>query len=75
MQPQPDHGVEDLVLRPEMVVEIAARNADRRRDVGEGGRLEAVFIEQPVGRLDDLLPGRGRCHPFLSHSLPANAKQ
>jgi hypothetical protein len=52
-----DHRVEDLVLGPEVVVEVAARDLHRGGDVRERGVLVALAVEQPVGRLDDGLAG------------------
>jgi hypothetical protein len=52
-QPSVDHGRQDLVLRLEIVVEVPARDADGGGDVGEGGRIVAAFVEQPVRHLDD----------------------
>lgn len=54
-----DHRRKDVVLRLEVVIEIAARNLQLIRDVGKRGVLEAALIEQAVGFLDDQLPGAG----------------
>lgn len=63
LQPPVDHSNEDVVFRLEMMVEIAARNADRRRDIGKGGVLEPLLVEQPVRLADDLVAGRARHSP------------
>jgi hypothetical protein len=44
-----DDRIKDLVLRFEMVVEIASRYADRFGNICKRGGFEAAFIEQPVG--------------------------
>jgi hypothetical protein len=56
-QPRADHGIQNLVLGFEVIVEIAARNPHRIGDVRERGVLVALPIEQPIGRFDDLIPG------------------
>lgn len=47
LQARRDHRVEDLVLRLEVMIEVAARDLHRVRDVGERGVLVAATIEQP----------------------------
>lgn len=63
LQPPVDDGLENFVFRLEMMVEIAPRNADRRRDIGKRSVLEPLLVEQPVGLADDLVAGRARHSP------------
>lgn len=63
LQPPVDHSKQDFVFRLEMMVEIAPRNADRRRDIGKGRVLEPLLVKQPVGLADDLVAGRARHSP------------
>ena len=50
---QCDHRGEDFVLALEVVVEVAARQADLPRDVGERCFPETLPVEQGVGGFDD----------------------
>jgi hypothetical protein len=45
-----------------MIIEISARNPHGRRDVGEGGMLVALPVEQLIGSLDDLIAGCPATH-------------
>ena len=56
-----DYRGENLVLGAEVVVEISARDLHRVRDIGEGGVVEAVLIEQHVRRLDDFSSRVSHC--------------
>lgn len=48
-----DHRIQDLVLGAEVIVEIATRDADGRRDVGKAGRRVTLPVEQIVCRGGD----------------------
>jgi hypothetical protein len=57
-----DDGVQDLVLGFEVMVEIAARDPHDIRNIREGRVLVALPIEQLVGGLYDVIPGRLVAH-------------
>ncbi|MPL84736.1 hypothetical protein SDC9_30701 [bioreactor metagenome] len=64
--PARNDGLEDLVLGLEMVIEIPARDANRRGDVGKGRGFEAAFVEQEIRFLDDEVSGGTAGHGVWS---------
>ena len=66
-QPSLDHGIENLVLGAEVVIEISARDPHRFGDIGEGGVVVTLPIDQVVGRVDDLLTGNFSGHRHRRH--------
>jgi hypothetical protein len=50
-----DDLVEEILLRPDVVVEAAFEDADLVRDVLDRGRFVPLFVEDAGRRLEDLL--------------------
>jgi len=60
---------EQVVLRGEMGIEGAARQARRQHDVVDIGSGMAAQPEQPGGMFDDLGPGPGLSGGALRHDM------
>ena len=48
-----DHGIKNLVLGFEVIIEIATRYADLGRNIRKGGRLEPLLIKQLIRSFDN----------------------
>ena len=65
--PLRDDGIEDIILRLEMMIEIAPRDAERCRNVCKGGGLVSAFVEHSIRGFDDQFT-RFRCrHRYRLH--------
>ena len=76
VEPSREHGLEQLFLAAEVVVDRREIDAGRGRDRAQARRLEAVLHEQRLGRVEDPILRRGRDaglahrYDFADHSLP-----
>ena len=53
IEPAREHGLEQLFLAAEVVVDRGKVHAGRGGDLPQRGRLEAVLHEQLLGRVED----------------------
>jgi len=60
---------EEIVLRREVRIEGAARQAGRQHDVVDIGAGIAAQAEQPAGVIEDFSPGAGRSGEALRHDM------
>jgi hypothetical protein len=60
VEPTGKHGLEQLLLGPEVVVGGGQIDARGRRDRAKAGRLETVLHEQGFRRVEDLVLGHRR---------------
>jgi len=66
---RPDGFGEQIVLRGEMGIERAARQAGRQHDVVDVGAGMAAQAEQPCGMIEDFGPGTGLAGGVLGHDM------
>jgi hypothetical protein len=67
-----DRFAEQLVLRLEMRIERAARQAGRQHDIVDDGAGIAAQPEQPAGMIEDFGPGAGGSGGALGHDMLYN---
>jgi hypothetical protein len=61
-QPITEDGIQYLVLGPEMVIEIAARDLQSLGDVRKGCVLVTSLVKKLIGFLDDMIAGGLAAH-------------